>query len=134
MAVIGIDHVQVAIPPGGEDRARAFYSGVLGMREIEKPAALRPERNGAWFDCGAQGLHLGVDPDFRPSRKGHPAFLVDDLPAALAACEAAGIPSTRDVPLPGYDRAFVHDPFGNRIELMQRIGSAPTPSNEDASD
>jgi catechol 2,3-dioxygenase-like lactoylglutathione lyase family enzyme len=121
MAVIGIDHVQVAIPAGGEDRARAFWTGVLGMREIEKPAVLRGERGGAWFDCGAQRLHLGVDPDFRPSRKGHPAFLVDDLAAALAACESAGIVPTRDVPLEGYDRAFVQDPFGNRIELMQRL-------------
>ena len=121
MAVIGIDHVQVAIPAGGEDRARAFWTGVLGMREIEKPDSLRQERGGAWFDCGPQQLHLGVDPDFRPSRKGHPGFLVDDLAATLAACQAAGITPTRDLPLEGYDHAYVQDPFGNRIELMQRL-------------
>jgi catechol 2,3-dioxygenase-like lactoylglutathione lyase family enzyme len=120
MAVLGLDHVQVAMPAGGEERARAFYAGVLGMAEIPKPANLAA-RGGAWFACGAQQLHLGVEADFRAARKAHPALLVDDLRAMEDACAAAGHPVTRDEPLAGFDRAYVHDPFGNRIELMQRL-------------
>lgn len=121
MAVTGIDHVRIAIPAGEEDRARAFYGGVLGMVELPKRASLG-ERGGAWFACGGQQLHLGADgADFQAARKAHPALLVDDLAAAIAACESAGVAVVRDAPIPGYERAFVHDPFGNRIELMQRL-------------
>jgi catechol 2,3-dioxygenase-like lactoylglutathione lyase family enzyme len=120
MRVLGLDHVQVAMPTGGEDRASAFYAGVLGMTEIAKPDNLAA-RGGVWFACGDAALHLGVEPDFHPARKAHPALLVDDLPAAVDACERAGFATSRDEPLAGYDRAYVHDPFGNRIELMQRL-------------
>jgi catechol 2,3-dioxygenase-like lactoylglutathione lyase family enzyme len=120
MRVLGLDHVQVAMPAGEEERARAFYSGVLGMEEIAKAPNLAA-RGGVWFSCGGHALHLGVEAEFRPARKAHPALLVDDLRAALDACERAGFPTRRDEPLDGYERAYVHDPFGNRIELMQRV-------------
>ena len=120
MCVLGLDHVQVAMPPGGEERARAFYGGVLGMPELPKPAN-RVARGGVWFACGGHALHLGVEADFRPARKAHPALLVEDLAAMLDACERGGFPTSRDEPLEGYEHAYVHDPFGNRIELMQRL-------------
>jgi catechol 2,3-dioxygenase-like lactoylglutathione lyase family enzyme len=120
MRVVGLDHVQVAMPAGGEERARAFYGGVLGMPELPKPPNLAA-RGGVWFACGDRALHLGVEADFRPARKAHPALLVDDLRAIAGACENAGFPTNRDEPLEGHDRAYVHDPFGNRIELMQRL-------------
>ena len=81
-APLGIDHVQLAMPEGGEDRARAFYTDLLGMRELAKPSNLSPA--GCWFECGALQLHLGVDPDFRPARKAHPALLVGDLAESRA--------------------------------------------------
>ena len=116
-----IDHVQIAIPVGTEDRAREFYSGVLGMTEIAKPAQLAG-RGGLWLQAGAIQLHLGVEADFRAARKGHPAFLVRDLAALLAICRAHGCEIKEDEPpLEGYVRAYVFDPFGNRIELMQRV-------------
>ena len=119
MNIYALDHVQLAIPRGGEETARGFYVGVLGMKEIEKPGSLR-ERGGCWFGAGTLQLHLGVEDDFRAARKAHPALLVEDLAAIVAACEQAGIPATADRMLEGYDRAYVHDPFGNRLELMQK--------------
>ncbi|TAD76298.1 MAG: glyoxalase [Sphingomonadales bacterium] len=119
MAVVGLDHVQLAIPAGGEDRARSFYAGLLGMTEVPKPANLSP--SGCWFTGGAVALHMGVDPDFRPAAKAHPAFLVDDLDALRARLEAAGCMVRDDKPVPGYTRFFTNDPFGNRIELMERL-------------
>ncbi|MBA4165264.1 MAG: glyoxalase [Erythrobacter sp.] len=119
MAVIGIDHVQLAIPAGGEDKARAFFVAVLGMREVPKPTNLSP--SGCWFESGALSLHIGVDPDFRPAAKAHPALLVDDLASLRARLEAAGCETRDDEPIEGYQRCFTSDPFGNRIELMQRV-------------
>lgn len=113
-----IDHVQIAMPRGQEDAARAFYVGILGLEEVPKPARLA-QRGGCWFGCGAISLHLGVEDDFRPARKAHPAFLVDDLPALAARCRAAGAEVIDDDALETHDRVFVHDPFGNRIELME---------------
>ena len=78
-------------------------------------------RGGAWFESGVVRVHLGVEADFRPARKAHPAFLVDNLPALLSRLDAGGVMISRDIPLDGYERAHVADPFGNRIELMQRI-------------
>lgn len=118
MSILAIDHVQLAIPRGGEPLARAFYGGVLGFGEIPKPAELAG-RGGAWFRSGAVQLHVGVETDFRPAVKAHPALLVDDLAAILARARAAGARIAEDAPLPGHARAFVFDPFGNRIELMQ---------------
>lgn len=112
-----LHHVQLAIPKGGEPRARAFYSGALGMHEIPKPAQLSG-RGGCWFRAGLVELHLGVEDPFTPARKAHPAFTVDDLSAAEAQCRTAAIPVTRDADLPNWRRFFIADPFGNRIEIL----------------
>jgi catechol 2,3-dioxygenase-like lactoylglutathione lyase family enzyme len=120
--VKGIEHVQLAMPPGKETEARAFYEGVLGIPEVPKPSNLA-KRGGCWFVRGAVKIHLGVDSDFRPARKAHPALLVDDLLALRSRLDAAGFPCIADEPLEGYDRVYVHDPFGNRIELMQPISN-----------
>lgn len=119
MAVRGLDHVQLAIPAGGEDRARAFWVGLLGMKEVPKPPQLSP--SGCWFAAGALSLHLGVDQDFRPATKAHPALLVDDLAGLRARLEAEGYTTRDDTPIEGYERFFADDPFGNRIEFMQRV-------------
>ena len=124
MRVYAIDHVQLAMPAGEEARARDFYAGLLGLEEIAKPSELAG-RGGAWFSNGAVTLHLGVEQDFRPARKAHPALLVEGLAAFVARLEAAGYPIQRDVQFAGYDRVHVNDPFGNRIELMERIGEEP---------
>jgi catechol 2,3-dioxygenase-like lactoylglutathione lyase family enzyme len=117
--VIDLDHVQLAMPAGGEAAARAFYSGVLGLTEELKPAKLA-ERGGAWFRGGALRLHLGVDPNFHSAGKAHPGLLVRGLDELVARCLAAGFPPIKDEPLEGFDRAYVLDPFGNRIELLER--------------
>jgi catechol 2,3-dioxygenase-like lactoylglutathione lyase family enzyme len=119
VGVIGLDHVQVAIPEGGEDQARAFFVGLLGMTEVPKPANLSP--SGCWFAGGAVSLHIGVDPDFCPATKAHPALLVHDLAGLRARLEAAGCVTRDDKPVAGYARFFTEDPFGNRIELMERV-------------
>jgi catechol 2,3-dioxygenase-like lactoylglutathione lyase family enzyme len=119
MPVVGLDHVQIAMPAGREVEARSFYADCLGIPEVAKPANL-VRRGGCWFERGSLKLHLGVEAEFRPARKAHPAFLVDDLAATVAALERAGRPVRTDEPLEGYERVFTEDPFGNRIELMQR--------------
>lgn len=121
--VVSIDHVQLAMPAGGEDAARRFYAGVLGIPETPKPANLA-KRGGCWFEHGALKIHLGVEADFHPAKKAHPALVVDDLAALAAALNAAGFATRSDAPLEGYDRLYVDDPFGNRIELMQPKSSA----------
>jgi catechol 2,3-dioxygenase-like lactoylglutathione lyase family enzyme len=113
-----VDHVQVAIPRGAEDTARAFYTGVLGLEEVAKPARLAG-RGGCWFASGDISLHLGVEDEFRPARKAHPAFLVDGLADLVTRCRAAGAEVVDDEGLETHERAFVFDPFGNRIELME---------------
>ena len=118
MRLRSIDHVQLAMPPGCEAEARAFYEGLLGIPEVPKPPNLA-RRGGCWFEQVGLKLHLGVEADFQPARKAHPAFLVEDLAALTAALERAGHPVRRDEPLEGYDRVYVDDPFGNRIELME---------------
>ena len=117
--IVALDHVQLAMPPGGEEQARAFYAGLLGLEEIPKPEPL-VARGGCWFGGGAAQLHLGVEEPFAPARKAHPALLVADLAAATAVLEAAGIAITPDTTIPGTSRVYVADPFGNRIELIQR--------------
>jgi catechol 2,3-dioxygenase-like lactoylglutathione lyase family enzyme len=123
MPIYAIDHIQLSMPPGEEQAARDFYVGVLGFAEVAKPPQLAG-RGGTWFQQGAVRLHLGVEPGFQPSKKAHPALLVDDLAAVLEVCRQHSVIVTRDVPLEGYDRAHILDPFGNRIELMQRLPSA----------
>lgn len=121
MAIEGIDHVQLAMPKSGEQQARAFYSGILGLLEIPKPPELA-KRGGCWFQQGTATVHLGVDPDFRPARKAHPAFLVKDLLPLVERLRAAGNEVVADDLLPGFDRVYVDDPFGNRLELMEPTG------------
>ena len=118
MRVLGIDHVQLAIPKGSEDRARGFYGEVLGMKEIPKPEALAG-RGGCWFAAGGARLHLGVEEDFRPAKKAHPALVVEGLDGILAKCQAAGLPTKPDAETDGRRRVHVFDPFGNRLELME---------------
>ncbi len=120
MAVLGLDHVQLAMPPGSEDIARAFYVGVLGLAEDAKPADLA-QRGGCWFVGGAAHIHLGVEQDFRSAKKAHPALLVDDLAMTVAQLAARGVDAVPGKPLAGYRRCDIADPFGNRIELMERI-------------
>lgn len=119
MTILGIDHVQLAMPAGQEEEARAFYAALLGLPETPKPPQLAG-RGGAWFTNGAVTIHLGIEQDFRPAAKAHPAFLVDDLAALVELCTQAGCMIKRDVALQGYERVHIFDPFGNRIELMER--------------
>lgn len=119
MAMItGIDHVQLAMPAGREALARAFYAGLLGLPEVPKPPLLAA-RGGCWFESDRVKLHLGVEADFRPARKAHPALLVDDLEALAALLQAAGHGFTPDDEQDGTRRGYADDPFGNRIELIQ---------------
>lgn len=118
MRVVGLDHVQLAMPAGGEEEARRFYVGVLGMTEVAKPESLA-SRGGCWFECRGAVLHLGVEADFQPARKAHPALRVTDLEATWTELEAAGAPVVGDDSLPNVRRFYTADPFGNRIEILQ---------------
>ncbi|MGO4567786.1 VOC family protein [Rhizobium sp. 2YAF20] len=118
MAVIGMDHIQLAMPVGWEDPARGFYEGLLGLSEVAKPPHLAA-RGGCWFEANGVRIHLGVEDDFSPARKAHPGLIVSDLRSLVAMLDGAGFPTSPDQPLEGYDRRYVSDPFGNRIELMQ---------------
>lgn len=118
--VLRFDHVQIAIPPGGEDQARSFYGELLGIPEKPKPKNLAA-RGGVWFEDGALKLHAGVEAAFQPARKAHPALIVEDLAGLIARLEAATVRLSRDVPLEGYERVFAEDPFGNRIELLEPV-------------
>lgn len=120
MSIRALDHVQLAMPKGGEAAARAFYDGLLGIPEVPKPENLRA-RGGCWFEAGALKVHLGVDPEFTPAQKAHPAFIVDGLSALVSRLSNAGYSVVTDQPLAGYERRYVSDPFGNRIELMEPI-------------
>ena len=118
MRVRHLDHVQLAMPAGREDDAREFYQGQLGIPERAKPPHLAA-RGGCWFESGQLKVHLGVERDFTPARKAHPAFIVSDLRELVATLKDAGYRLVEDQPLEGYDRMYVDDPFGNRIELME---------------
>ena len=120
MRVRGIDHVQLAMPRGREDDARGFYADLLGLPEQPKPPNLAA-RGGCWFGAEGVQLHLGVEDGFRPAKKAHPALLVEDLPALVARLEQAGVEVVRDEPLPGFDRVYAADPFGNRLELLEPL-------------
>jgi catechol 2,3-dioxygenase-like lactoylglutathione lyase family enzyme len=117
--IIGLDHVQLAMPRGAEEAARSFYAGLLGMTELTKPPALA-RRGGCWFTSAAAVVHLGVEDPFSPARKAHPGFLVDDLEALQALLTNAGHDCVRaDGEVPGVRRLHTHDCFGNRIEFQQ---------------
>lgn len=113
-----IDHVQLAMPPAAENQAREFYGGLLGLTEVPKPPALAA-RGGIWFESGPVKVHLGVEDGFRPARKAHPALRVRGLRELVGRLEAAGVAVVDDDLLPGYDRVYVADPFGNRLELLE---------------
>lgn len=116
----GVHHVQLAMPAAGEEEARAFYQALLGIPERVKPPHLAV-RGGAWFEDDHVKIHLGVEADFRPARKAHPALLVEDLKELIERLGAAGFEPVTDEPLPGYHRVYVDDPFGNRIELLEEL-------------
>ncbi|MEM7244091.1 MAG: VOC family protein [Acidobacteriota bacterium] len=118
--VLGLDHVQLAQPEGGEDQGRAFYGELLGLEELPKPEPLAG-RGGLWFRCGSLQLHLGVEKDFRPAKKAHPCLIVGDLDAVVARLSEAGHEAKEGEVLEGRRRAFTADPFGNRIELMEPL-------------
>lgn len=128
--ILGFDHMQLAMPRGEEATARAFYGATLGLPELPKPEALAG-RGGVWFRCGDHELHLGVEDDFRPQRKGHPAFRVRDLAALRARLAAAGAAIHEDVPLPGRLRFETRDPFGNRLEFQQLLAPDQTDQPDD---
>ena len=114
----GIDHIQIAAPPGSENEARTFYGELLGMPEIEKPDNLKA-RGGCWFACGVQEVHIGIQQEFSPAKKAHPGFTVNALDSLRARLEDAGYLITVEPPINGRTRFFTHDPFGNRIEFLE---------------
>ena len=120
MPILSLDHVQLAMPPGREDDARAFYERVLQIPEVPKPLHLA-KRGGCWFERGSLKLHLGVEADFRAAKKAHPAFIVDELSSLSVTLSNAGFPVRSEEPLEGYTRVYVDDPFGNRLELMEPL-------------
>ncbi len=117
--VRGIDHVQLAMPPGeeAEGQAEAFFAGLLGIPRVPKPPELAA-RGGCWFEDGSMKLHLGVEDDFRPARKAHPALVVDHLDELCRRLDLAGYPTRMAEDVPGRPQWYVDDPFGNRIELI----------------
>jgi len=131
MTLQAIDHVQLAIPPGGEDRARSFYAGLLGLAEQPKPSELA-KRGGCWFERDGLRVHLGVEEPFHPARKAHIAFRVDDVAALATRARTAGFEVVDDGALPGHARAFIFDPFGNRLEFLQPERGRPAREPRDA--
>jgi catechol 2,3-dioxygenase-like lactoylglutathione lyase family enzyme len=115
-----LDHLQLAAPEGCESAAREFYGVLLGLREIPKPAALQ-SRGGCWFACGPQQLHIGVEKDFRPARKAHPAFAVTNLDDLRRALLSRNIQVTDDASVPGVRRFHTQDPWGNRLEFVESL-------------
>jgi len=123
--VVGLDHVQLAMPPGGEGAAEDFYAGFLGFTRVPKPEPMA-SRGGCWFTTGPVALHLGVEVDFRPARKAHPALVVRDLAALATLAAAAGFEVRPNPDQPAGSGYYIDDPFGNRIELIDadRAGRA----------
>jgi len=116
-----LHHVQLAIPPGGEDACRGFWGDLLGMAEIEKPPVLAA-RGGCWFRGGGLEVHLGIEQQFAPARKAHPGILVTGLRDLAARLADAGVEVTWDGHFPGHDRFYAADPFGNRLEFLEPAG------------
>jgi catechol 2,3-dioxygenase-like lactoylglutathione lyase family enzyme len=117
MTIIGLHHVQLAMPRGREAEAAAFYEGLLGIPRVAKPPHLE-RRGGCWFESASTRVHLGVDDDFRAASKAHPALVASDLESLRSHLSAAGVDIVDDEPLPGYDRFYACDPFGNRLEFL----------------
>jgi catechol 2,3-dioxygenase-like lactoylglutathione lyase family enzyme len=112
-----IDHVQLAMPVGGEETARRFYVDVLHMIELAKPQELA-KRGGCWFQSGTVQIYLGVDDDFRPAKKAHPALCCRNYTACVAHLRDAAVDVSEVDDISGVRRCHIHDPFGNRIELI----------------
>jgi hypothetical protein len=121
MRIESLDHVQIAMPPGGEALARSFYQGLLEIPEVAKPAELTA-RGGCWFERGGLKIHLGVEADFRPARKAHPGLAVSGFSDLCERLRAGGCEVRPEQVSDGPARAFVDDPFGNRIELIDAQG------------
>jgi len=117
-----IDHVQIAIPPGGEEKARAFYGDMLGLVEVPKPPT-SAARGGCWFESGSIKVHLGVEQDFRANVKAHVAFEVDDVQALSDLARAGGYAVKPDDEIADVERAFIFDPFGNRLEFLKPLAA-----------
>jgi catechol 2,3-dioxygenase-like lactoylglutathione lyase family enzyme len=117
MAITGIDHLQLAAPPGSESEARRFFGKLLGLPELQKPEALR-SRGGAWFAAGDQQLHIGIETGFSPAKKAHPALVVDDFDTTVQRLGEAGYPLRADDSIQGVRRGYITDPWGNRLELI----------------
>jgi len=120
MTLEAIDHVQVAMPAGEEAKARAFYRDLLGLPEQPKPPELAA-RGGCWFESTTVKVHCGVETPFAPAKKAHIAFRVDDVPGLAARARAAGYRVVDDDLLPGHQRIYIHDPFGNRLEFLRPV-------------
>lgn len=118
--LVAVDHVQLAAPPGSEDRLRGYYAGMLGMTEIAKPPVLAA-RGGCWFQAGPVQLHLGIEADFRPAKKAHPGLRVAGIEAYAARLEERGAQVTWDDDLPGHKRFHSEDPVGNRLEFLEAV-------------
>lgn len=116
---IGLDHIQLAAPPGCETEARRFFGEILGLPEVPKPESLQG-RGGVWFQCGSQQIHIGVQADFLPAKKAHPAFVVNYLDNLKQRLLEQGIQVNDDSLLEGINRFFVTDPFGNRLEFLEK--------------
>lgn len=117
MKIVSLHHVQLAMPPGEEASATEFYEDLLGIPRVAKPAHLEV-RGGCWFESDSVRIHLGVDSEFTPAKKAHPALLVENLDALRSQLADAGVSIVDDQPLPGFRRFYVSDPFGNRIEIL----------------
>lgn len=122
--LLGLHHIQLAMPKGSDARARSFYAEILGLTEVEKPNALS-SRGGLWFEHGAIRLHLGIEEPFTPARKAHPAFQVVSLATTKIRLEQSNVAYRTDIDLPGVRRIYVDDPFGNRIELLEVLPIPP---------
>ena len=118
--IVGLHHIQLAMPEDGEDEAREFYAGILALTEVEKPEVLRM-RGGLWFEGRDIRIHLGTERPFVAAKKAHPALQVASLHDAVSVMQAHGIVCRVDIDLPGLRRVYVSDPFGNRIELLEVV-------------
>lgn len=116
----GLDHIQLAAPKAAEEEAREFFAGILGMEETPKPENLA-KRGGVWFQCGSHQLHIGIQDEFSPAKKAHPAFEVDNLEDLKKRLQENNIEVIEDEPLQGANRFYIHDPFGNRLEFLEWI-------------